>query len=173
MRRVLHVAMTRPREWLVLAYVANSERGAPQHPSPFAEEAREALGEDWENVDEQLFGPDEALHAAIGQLRDELLANVQQIGARLGELRLDTDLDVAHGVTRYLELLKLAALHARPEGQAVADALPGIAAAIEHAATGQQREILQTSSLDDVLLDGEQDAGVRAAATAARHEPSL
>ena len=41
----------------------------------------------------------------------------QQIGARLGELRLDTDLDVAHGVTRYLELLKLAALHARPAGQ--------------------------------------------------------
>ena len=54
--------------------------------------------------------------------------------------------------SRYLELLKLAALHAPPEGQAVADALPGINAAILHAATAQQREILQTSSLDDVLL---------------------
>jgi DNA helicase-2/ATP-dependent DNA helicase PcrA len=173
MRRVLHVGMTRAREGLVLAYAAHSERGAPQHPSPFAEEAREALGEEWEDLDEQLFGPDEALHAAIGQLRDELLSDVQQIGARLGELRLDTDLDVAHGVTRYLELLKLAALHARPEGQHVGDALPGINAAILHAATAQQREILQTSSLDDVLLDGERDAGVRAKATAARHEPSL
>jgi DNA helicase-2/ATP-dependent DNA helicase PcrA len=173
MRRVLHVAMTRAREGLVLAYAAHSERGAPQHPSPFAEEAREALGEEWEDVEEQLFGPDEALHAAIGQLRDELLTDVQQIGARLGELRLDTDLDVAHGVTRYLELLKLAALHARPDGQDVADALPGINAAILHAATAQQREILQTSTLDDVLLDGEQDASVRAKATAARHEPSL
>jgi DNA helicase-2/ATP-dependent DNA helicase PcrA len=173
MRRVLHVAMTRAREGLVLAYAAHSERGAPQHASPFAEEARAALGEEWEDVEEQLFGPDEALHAVIGQLRDELLADVQQIGARLGELRLDTDLDVAHGVTRYLELLKLAALHARPEGQAVADALPGINAAILHAATGQQREILQTSSLDDVLLGAERDAGVRASATAARHEPSL
>ncbi|HWI73063.1 MAG TPA: ATP-dependent DNA helicase, partial [Baekduia sp.] len=173
MRRVLHVGMTRAREGLVLAYAAQSERGAPQHPSPFAEEARAALGEEWEDLDEQLFGPDEALHAAIGQLRDELLTDVQQIGARLGELRLDTDLDVAHGVTRYLELLKLAALHARPEGQAVADALPGINAAIMHAATAQQREILQTSSLDEVLMDGERDAGVRAKATAARHEPSL
>ena len=173
MRRVLHVAMTRARDGLVLAYAAASERGAPQHPSPFAEEAREALGEEWEDVEEQLFGPDEALHAAIGQLRDELLTDVQQIGARLGELRLDTDLDVAHGVTRYLELLKLAALHARPGGQDVADALPGINAAILHAATAQQREILQTSSLDEVLLDGERDAGVRAKATAARHEPSL
>jgi DNA helicase II / ATP-dependent DNA helicase PcrA len=173
MRRVLHVAMTRARETLVLAYAAHSERGAPQHPSPFAEDARAAVGAEWEDVDEQLFGPDEALHALIGQLRDELLADVQQIGARLGELRLDTDLDVAHGVTRYLELLKLAALHARPEGQDVADALPGINAAILHAATGQQREILQTSALDDVLLGAERDARVRAAATAARHEPSL
>jgi DNA helicase-2/ATP-dependent DNA helicase PcrA len=173
MRRVLHVAMTRAREGLVLAYAAHSERGAPQHPSPFAEEVRAALGEEWEDLEEELFGPDEALHAAIGQLRDELLRDVQQIGARLGELRLDTDLDVAHGVTRYLELLKLAALHARPEGQAIADALPGINAAILHATTAQQREILQTSSLDDVLLDGERDASVRAKATAARHEPSL
>ena len=130
-------------------------------------------GREWEDLGEQLFGPDEALHAAIGQLRDELLSDVQQIGARLGELRLDTDLDVAHGVTRYLELLKLAALHARPEGQDVGDALPGINAAILHAATAQQREVLLTSSLDDVLLDGERDAGVRAKATAARHEPSL
>jgi DNA helicase-2/ATP-dependent DNA helicase PcrA len=173
MRRVLHVGMTRAREGLVLSYAAQSERGAPQHPSPFAEEARAALGAEWEDLEEQLFGPDEALHAAIGQLRDELLSDVQQIGARLGELRLDTDLDVAHGVTRYLELLKLAALHARPEGQDVGDALPGINAAILHAATAQQREVLQTSSLDDVLMDGERDAGVRAKATAARHEPSL
>lgn len=173
MRRVLHVAMTRAREGLVLAYSAFSERGAPQHPSPFAEEAREVLGEEWEDVEEQLFGPDEALHAAIGQLRDELLRDVQQIGSRLGELRLDTDLDVAHGVSRYLELLKLSALHARPEGQAIEDVLPGINAAILHAATSQQREILQTSSLDDVLLDGERDATVRAKASAARHEPSL
>ncbi|QEC46608.1 ATP-dependent helicase [Baekduia soli] len=173
MRRVLHVAMTRAREGLVLAYAVASERGSPQHPSPFAEEARAALGAEWEDVEEQLFGPDEALHATIGQLRDELLADVQQIGTRLGELRLDTDLDVAHGVTRYLELLKLSALLARPTGQPVADALPGINAAILQAATGQQREILQTSSLDEVLLGAERDAGVRAAATAARHEPSL
>ena len=52
MRRVLHVAMTRARESLVLAYAAHSERGAPQHPSPFAEEARAALGAEWEDVEE-------------------------------------------------------------------------------------------------------------------------
>ncbi len=173
MRRLLHVAMTRAREGLVLAYAGHSDHGAPQHPSPLAEEARAAIDGAWEDVEEQLFGPEEALHAEIGRLRDELLADVQQIGSRLGELRLDTDLDVAHGVSRYLELLKLAALQARPEGQPVAEALPGINAAILQAATSQQREVLLTSSLDDVLLGAERDARVRAKASAARHEPSL
>ena len=44
-------------------------------------------------------------------------------GGRLAELRFDTDLDVSHAVVRYLELLKLAALIARPEGPSVAEAL--------------------------------------------------
>ena len=61
----------------------------------------------------------------------------------------------------------------RSEGQGLADALPGVDAAILHAATAQQREILQTSPLDDVLLRAEQDARARAAALAARDEPSL
>ena len=46
---------------------------------------------------------------------EEVLAGVARIGGRLGELRLDTDLDISHGVVRYLELLKLSALsNARP-----------------------------------------------------------
>ncbi|HSD78066.1 MAG TPA: ATP-dependent DNA helicase, partial [Solirubrobacteraceae bacterium] len=173
MRRLLHVAMTRAREGLVLAYAAHADSAALQPPSPFAEEARTALGAEWEDREEQLFGPDETLHAAFATLRDDLLRSIPRVGSRVGELRLDTDLDVAHGVVRYLELLKLAALMARPDGQTLADALPGIDAAILHAATGQQREILQTSPLDDVLLRAEHDARARAAATAARDEPSL
>ena len=43
-------------------------------------------------------------------MREEVLASVARIGGRLGELRLDTELDISHGVVRYLELLKLAAL---------------------------------------------------------------
>jgi RecB family exonuclease len=61
----------------------------------------------------------------------------------------------------------------RAEGHSVADALPGINAAILRAATPEQRDILQTSSLDDLLLDAERDARARAAAIAARDEPSL
>jgi len=173
MRRLLHVAMTRAREGLVLAYAERSEAGALQHPSPFLEEARAAVDAPWDERAEELFGPDESLHATFTTLRDELLRSIPRTGTRLGELRLDTDLDVAHGAVRYLELLKLAALMNRPEGQSVADALPGINVALIGAATAQQREILQTSSLDDLLLDAERDAHARATAMAAREEPSL
>jgi DNA helicase II / ATP-dependent DNA helicase PcrA len=173
MRRLLHMAMTRAREGLVLAYAAHTDSGALQPPSPFAEDARAALGAEWEDREEELFGPDESLHATYQALRDELIAGIPRTGNRLGELRFDTDLDVAHGTVRYLELLKVSALLARPEGQSVAEALPGINAAILQAATAQQREILESSPLDDALLDAERDARARAAAVAARDEPSL
>jgi DNA helicase II / ATP-dependent DNA helicase PcrA len=173
MRRLLHLAMTRARDGLVLAFAAHTDSGAMQPPSPFAEEARAALGAVWEDREEELFGPDESLHATYQALRDELIAGIPRTGNRLGELRLDTDLDVAHGTVRYLELLKVSALLARPDGQSVAEALPGINAAILQAATAQQREILESSPLDDALLDAERDARARAAAVAARDEPSL
>ena len=107
MRRLMHVALTRARRRLVLAYPATTERGAVQPPSPFAEEAREALGAEWEEREEELFGPAETLQSTFRILRDELLTTVAQVGGRLGELRFDTDLDVSHAVVRYLELLKL------------------------------------------------------------------
>ena len=66
---------------------------------------------------------DDALGETLRMMREEVLASVARIGGRLGELRLDTDLDISHGVVRYLELLKLAALTQRPEGQDVAEAL--------------------------------------------------
>ena len=173
MRRLTYVAMTRAREGLVLGYAERSTGGALQHPSPFLEEARAALDAPWEERAEELFGPDETLHATFTALRDELLLSIPRTGGRLGELRLDTDLDVAHGAVRYLELVKVAALIDRPEGQSVADALLGINTALLGAATAQQREILQTSSLDEMLLGAERDARGRAAAIAAREEPSL
>ncbi len=94
-------------------------------------------------------------------------------GGRLGELRFDTDLDVSHAVVRYLELLKLAALIARPEGQSVAEGLRDVNARILQAVTAEQREIFSSSVLDDYLLDAERDARRRAQAVAARDEPSL
>ncbi len=92
------------------------------------------------------------LEATLHLMREEVLASVARIGGRLGELRLDTDLDISHGVVRYLELLKLSALLQRPAGQSVGDAVADINARLLAAATPLQREILQTSTLDDTLL---------------------
>ena len=172
-RRLLGVAMTRARASLVLSYTADAADGGRRHPSPLAEEARTGAAGAWEEREEELFGPDEALHATFTRLRDELLGSISRVGGRIGELRLDTDLDVAHGVTRYLELVKLAALLERPAGQPVADALADVNARLLQSASAQQREAFVTSGLDEWLLDAERDAHARVAATAAREEPSL
>ena len=132
-----------------------------------------ALGAEWEDREEELFGPAETLHSTYRLLRDELLEGTMRAGGRLGELRFDTDLDVSHAVVRYLELLKLAALIARPEGPRVAEALRDVNARILQAVTAEQREIFGSSTLDDYLLDAERDARRRAQAMAARDEPSL
>ncbi len=175
MRRLLHVAMTRARRRLVLAYPAVTERGAAQPPSPFAEEARVAVGGEWEAREEELFGPAETLQSTFRLLRDELLTTVAQVGGRLGELRFDTDLDVSHAVVRYLEVLKLSALmeRTRDGSLTVAEALPEVNARLLQAATAEQREIFETSALDEYLLDAERDEKLRARAVAQRSEPSL
>ena len=123
--------------------------------------------------DSQLAG--EQLEQMVGMLREELLAGVARIGGRLGELRLDTDLDISHGVVRYLELLKLSALLQPREEQTVEEALADINARLLAAATPLQREILQTSTLDEALIECER--GTRPAAHGrallAREEHSL
>src|SRR4051794_1372101 len=175
MRRLLYVAMTRARGRLVLAYPERTDRGAAQQPSPFAEEARVALSGEWEEREEELFGPAETLQSTFRLLRDELLTTVAQVGGRLGELRFDTDLDVSHAVVRYLELIKLSALleRTRTGELSVEEALPEINARLLQSSTSEQREIFETSALDDYLLDAERDERLRARAVAARNEPSL
>ena len=84
-------------------------------------------------------------------MREEVLESVARIGGRLGELRLDTELDISHGVVRYLELLKLAALLQRPAGQPLTDALADVNARLLAATTPLQREIFLTSTLDEIL----------------------
>jgi DNA helicase-2/ATP-dependent DNA helicase PcrA len=171
--RQLYVAITRARRRTVLAYPSVNDRGAALLPAPALERAREAVGGTWEDKQEELFGPAETLHSTYRLLRDELLEGTMRAGARLGELRFDTDLDVSHAVARYLELLKLAALIARPEGQGLAEALRDVNARLLQAVTAEQREILTSSALDDYLLDAERDVRRRSQAIAARNEPSL
>ena len=98
------------------------------------------------------------------------MTTVAQVGGRLGELRFDTDLDVSHAVVRYLELVKLSALleRTREGGLSVAEALPEVNARLLQAATAEQREIFETSALDDYLLDAERDEKLRQRAVAQR-----
>jgi RecB family exonuclease len=107
------------------------------------------------------------LQVTIEALREEVLGGALRVAGRLGELRLDTDLDISHGVVRYLELVKLAALKDRPAGQGVREALEDINARLLAACTPLQREIFETSTLDEALLAGETPTFAR------REEPSL
>jgi DNA helicase-2/ATP-dependent DNA helicase PcrA len=127
---------------------------------------------------------DGEIEATFQLLREEVLDGVARIGGRLGELRLDTELDISHGVVRYLELLKLAALLQRPDRQSLADALDDVNARLLAAATPLQREIFLTSTLDDTLTGGDgegeghgEGGGVgqraRAKAVAPREQHSL
>jgi RecB family exonuclease len=152
----------------------------------------------WENQVEgggsTIIGPqpthpgEAGLDATLQLMREEVLGGVARIGGRLGELRLDTDLDISHGVVRYLELLKLAALVQRPPGQSLADALSDVNARLLAATTPLQREIFQTSTLDETLLADRSELGdaagtaggddrafdrARAQALAPREDPSL
>ncbi|MBV9464774.1 MAG: ATP-dependent helicase [Solirubrobacterales bacterium] len=173
LRQALYTAVTRARVRVVLSYPQASDRGGAVAPSPLAEAVRGAVGGEWQEKVEELFGPAETLHSTYRLLRDELLEGTMRAGGRLGELRFDTDLDVSHAVVRYLELLKLAALIARPDGQGLPEALRDVNARILQAVTAEQREIFSSSALDDYLLDAERDVRRRAQAIAARDEPSL
>lgn len=112
-----------------------------------------------QRADSGQFAPDPDsgdadLQSCFQALRAEVLESVARIGVRLGELRLDTELDVAHAVVRYLELLKLSALVQRGGGQEASEALADVNARLLAAATPLQREIFQTSTLDETLLAG-------------------
>jgi DNA helicase II / ATP-dependent DNA helicase PcrA len=102
----------------------------------------------------------QTLQATVELMREEVLGAATRIAGRLGELRLDTDLDISHGVVRYLELVKLVALRERPAGQSVREALADINQRLLAACTPLQREIFQTSTLDETLLASERDRPV-------------
>ena len=172
-RQALYVAVTRSRRRVVLTFPGVGERGSALVPAPAVEAMRTAVGGLWEDREEEMFGPAETLHSTYRLLRDEVLEGTMRAGGRLAELRLDTDLDVSHAVVRYLELLKLAALIERPEGQSLAEAVRDVNSRILQAVTAEQREIFTSSVLDDYLLDAERDARRRAAAVAARDDPSV
>jgi DNA helicase II / ATP-dependent DNA helicase PcrA len=173
MRRRLHVAITRAREGVVLAW-SDGANGSPAAPSPFYEEARAALGAPEERFEEELFGPAEGLHSTFRIMRDELLDTVARVGGRLGEMRLDTTLDVSQAVARYLELLKVAALIERSKaGQPLEEAISEVNQLLAQGASSEQRSVLESSALDDWLRDAGRDPDRRPVAGDDEGGPSL
>lgn len=144
-------------------------------PAQAVERLRKDASCEWEDMLHSPIDPEEMIEAALRSMRQELLDGVSSIGGRLGELRLDTDIDVSHGVVRYLELVKLAALLERPQGQSIGDALSDVNSRLLAAVTPLQREILESSTLDEELLAGRASGSnvAPALARAAAGEPSL
>jgi CRISPR/Cas system-associated exonuclease Cas4 (RecB family) len=134
---------------VVPAARANGGAGAHAEPLSASELAAQA----------DAASPDQHLEEAFQLLREEVLDSVARIGGHLGELRLDTELDISHGVVRYLELVKLAALLQRPSGQELEEALADINSRLLAATTPVQREIFQTSPLDEALAERSKVAG--------------
>jgi DNA helicase-2/ATP-dependent DNA helicase PcrA len=172
-RRLTHLAMTRARHGLVVAW-AEGGNGTPARPSPLVEEARAAVGAPEERFEEELFGPAEGLHSTFRIMRDELLDTVARVGGRLGEMRLDTTLDVSQAVARYLELLKVAALIERSKaGQSLDEAISEVNQLLAAGASSEQRAVLDASALDDWLRDAGRDPDRRPVAGDETSGPSL
>ncbi|MHB1467862.1 MAG: RecB family exonuclease [Solirubrobacteraceae bacterium] len=153
--------------------VSHSDRSAGAIAA--VESLRRELGAEWEEPRQAPANPNELIEAALRTMRQELLDGVASIGGRLGELRLDTDVDVSHGVVRYLELVKLAALLERPPGQEIEEALSDVNNRLLAAVTPLQREILESSTLDEELLEGRagRDQAASSVGRAAAGEPAL
>ncbi len=147
--RPLYIAMTRARARVTV--VRTAADGAQGWSAAPLEAARVASGRQWEDRVPAAPAEAAALHAALRATRERVLQDVGVIGARLGELRLDTDRDIADGVARYLELVKLAALVERPQQQALEEALDDFNARLRGAATPLQAELFAASGLDASL----------------------
>jgi DNA helicase-2/ATP-dependent DNA helicase PcrA len=171
-KRLAHLAMSRARDGLVLAWPEQTADGVAR-PSELYERARDAAGAEEEVQEEELFGPAEGLHATYRMVRDEVLEASWRAGAAISEMRLDTAEDVNRAVARFLELVKLAALVQRPGSEPAPEALAAINELLGRVASPEQRAALEASALDEYLLESEREAEGHRRLVAARDEPSL
>lgn len=165
-------AITSARGEVVLSRVGDAPAGDGDPADP-VEAALTATGALEEVHDEQLFGPEEDLHATWRMMRDEVIEASWRAGSELNEPRLDTPEDINRAVARYLELLKLAALAQRPGGGADEEAIQAVNGLLAQIATPEQLAELERSTLDPWLLASERDRNARQGLAESRTEPSL
>jgi DNA helicase-2/ATP-dependent DNA helicase PcrA len=167
----LRLAVGCARRRAVLVYTGQDAEGTAQAPLAAAEDARVAVGGEWEDRRLQPPAVSEALQATARVLRQRVLDDAIRIGGRLGELRLDTDQDISHGVAHYLELLKLTSLLERSQDQSLTEALPDLNARLLGACTPLQREIFESSTLDQELISGSAHGGNPVLGSTTRETP--
>ncbi len=168
--RQVALAASRARESLVLSWAEAPDA----RPADAVDRARVALSATEQEMEEELFGPAESLHSTFRIMRDELLDTVAQVGGQLGEMRLDAAADVDRAVARFLELVKVAALIDRSAaGQEIEQALSEVNALLSQGASAPQREVLESSPLDDWLRDAGREASALPTSGEATSEPSL
>ncbi len=169
-RRAIATAITSARDGVVLSRVDTPAESSVA--GPF-DDAFQVVGGLEEVHEEELFGPAEDLHATYRMMRDEVLEASWKAGRELSEPRLDTAIDVNRAITRYLELLKLAALAQRPGGTVDRESIEAINGLLAQVATPEQLAELTTSTLDPYLLANERDRGLRQELIDSKTEPSL
>ncbi len=171
-REGLLVAVTAGNESAVLSRVDPDNRQGVR-PVELFDEILSLVGGIEEVHTEELFGPAEDLQATFRMMRDEVLESSWKVGQELNEPRLDTAIDVNRAVTRYLELLKLAALAQRPGGGIDTEAIQAVNGLLAQVATPDQLAELEKSTLDPYLLNNERERGRRQGLIDSRSEPSL
>lgn len=169
-RRAIATAITSAGDAVVISRIETETTGGIS--GPF-EDAFKVVGGLEEVHEEELFGPAEDLHATYRMMRDEVLEASWKAGRKLSEPRLDTAIDVNRAITRYLELLKLAALAQRPGGAVDSESIEAINGLLAQVATPDQLAELTTSTLDSYLLANERGRGLRQRLIDSKTEPSL
>jgi len=171
-RRAIATAITSADQSAVLSRV-DPDPSRPAASGGAYEDVFTVVGGLEEVHEEELFGPAEDLHATYRMMRDEVLEASWKAGRELSEPRLDTAIDVNRAITRYLELLKLAALAQRPGGAVDAESIDAINGLLAQVATPEQLAELEHSTLDPYLLANERDRGLRQNLIDSKTEPSL
>ena len=170
-RSAVAAAITSAGDTVVLSRLGAGDEGSRS--SGLQEDAFNATCSIEEIHREELFGPAEDLHSTFRMMRDEVLEASWRAGRDLIEPRLDTPTDLNRAITRYLELLKLAALAQRTGGGVDPEAIEAVNGLLGQVATPEQLAELERSTLDPYLLANERERGLRQGLIDSRSEPSL
>lgn len=123
-------------------------------PLPAAEQLRRRFDRSWEQID----GARAALPGLAGGLmrsaRAALIEELEAVGGHLGELRLDSEYEIAAGLSAALDYMKLAALRALPGDVDPREQIEDLDARLLRSASDQTRELFGSSRVARMLEQG-------------------